>query len=332
MKSVVKVFGIIALVAVIGFSMAGCDILFGTNGDKDNGGTGSGNDGGGGGSGIKPTITIKNNTGYYIDWISIKPSTEAKDWGTAGRDLSDGQSLDYTLDKPLSVHNVYDISISKGLFFTEYSFAKFGVTVSNKMTITFTTADVTDYSFLPKITIQNRSGKRFDSIQIKPSISSDWSESFGNVYNNSDFDITIQIPPTNHTVFDIQAKSTNPTNTYTQTNVTISNGMTILFTSAHKELPTIEPPVIVIQNNTGYTVDIYMKQSGSDDWGNALTGNWSWDDVPLASEKSRTFSVSQTLGNLIDIKLTGSSFNFIKRNVTVSDGLILTFTVGDNQP
>jgi hypothetical protein len=330
MKNVCKAFGIIALVAVIGFSMVACDLLSGNKDGKDSGG----NDGGGGGSGIKPTITIKNNTGYSIGRILIKPSTEPKSWGNnflsgwSWDNLEDGKSGDYTLDQPLSVQKVYDIRLNGG----GYDFIKYGVTVVNKMTITFTTGDLNNMSSLPKITIQNRSGKSFDSVYIKPTVSADWGESFGGVGNNNDItDITILIPPTNYTEFDIQAKSTNPTNTYTQTNITISNGMAILFTSAHKELPTIEAPVIVIQNNTGYTVGIYMKQSGQgDDWGSDLTGSWSWDK--LDNGNSRAFSVSQTLGNLIDIKLTGSSYNFIKSNVIVSDGLFLTFTTSDLQP
>jgi hypothetical protein len=331
MRNFIKWFGIIALVVTIGFSMSTCN-FFGDN-DNSNGkeneeNGGNGGNGGGGGGGIKPTITIKNNTGYSCD-IYIKPSTETKSWGydlTRSSDLSDGKSENYTLDD-----KVYDIRLyawSSG----GYNFIKYGVTVSNKMTITFSTSDLNNMSSLPKITIQNRSGKSFDSVYIVPSAlnpsnPSDWGESWGGISNNNDkSDINILIPPTNYTVFDIQARSSNPTNTYTKTNVTISNGLTLLFTSADKDNPTIEPPVIVIQNNTGYSCDVYIKSPSSENWGSDLTGS-----SALGDGKSQTFSVSQSMGS-IDIKLHkwgNPEYNFIKSNVTVSDGLFLIFTTGD---
>jgi hypothetical protein len=324
MKNMFKLLGIIVLIAVIGFSMATCEAEI--EGEGNDGGGG----GGGGGSGIKPTITIKNNTGYSIGGIYAKPSTETKDWGwdlTSYWDLEDGKSGDYTLDQPLSAHKVYDIRLNGG----GYNFIKYGVTVSNKMTITFSTDDLNNMSSLPKITIQNRSGKNFDSVYIVPSAlnpsdPSDWGESFGGIGNNNDkSDINILIPPTNYTVFDIQAKSSNPTNTYTKTNVTISNGMTILFTPLDRVNSTIEDPVIVIQNSTGYNASgVYIKQSDTDDWGWDLTSYWD-----LNAGNSQTFSVSRSLGSQVDIKLSGSGYNFIKNNVTVSDGLFLTFTTSD---
>ncbi|MDR2716653.1 MAG: hypothetical protein LBB89_01110 [Treponema sp.] len=324
MKNMFKLLGIIVLRAVIGFSMATCEAEI----------EGEGNDGGGGGGGgggIKPTITVKNNTGYSCD-IYIKPSTEAKSWGgdLTGwyYNIEDGKSQDFTLDQPLSVHKVYDIRLEGG----GYNFIQYGVTVSNKMTITFSTDNLNNMSSLPKITIQNRSGKSFDSVYIVPSAlnpsnTSDWGESWGGISNNDDkSDINILIPPTNYTVFDIQAKSSNPTNTYTKTNVTISNGMTILFTPLDRVNSTIEDPIIVIQNSTGYSCDVYIKQSGTYDWGNDLTG-WYYN---LNAGNSQTFSVSRSLGSQIDIKLSGSGYDFIKYNVSMSDGLFLTFNASDN--
>jgi hypothetical protein len=317
MKNFFRMFGIIALVAVISFSMATCEAEI----------EGEGNDGGGGGGGgIKPTITIKNNTGYYIGGIFFKPSTEAQSWGDnywGYLMMSDGESRDFTLTQPLSVCKVYDILFSSG----EYDFRKYGFTISNKMTITFTVSDLNDGSSLPKITIQNRTGKNFDSINIVPSAlnpsdPSDWGKNFGGVLNNRDkSDINILVSPDKYTVFDIQARSSNPTNTYTKTNVTISNGMTLLFTGADRDNATIEAPVIVIQNNTGYSTGIFIRQSGTDDWGNDL-----WGYLMLSNNELRTFSVSH---NQIDIKLNGSGFNFIKMNVAVTDGKVVTFTTSD---
>jgi len=322
MKSVIKWLGIIAFVMAIGFLMAACDQ--GNNDDGDGNGDSEGNDGGGSTT-IKPTITIKNTTGYSVDSVLIKPSTEPRTWGSDFQwpwTFADGDSKEYTLNQPLSVCNKYDIRLHGG----RYDFIKYGVTISNKMTITFTTGDLNDMSSLPKITIQNRSGKPFDSVHIKTTFSTDWSESFGGLSNNNDHDYTILIPPTNFTVFDIETKSSNPTNTYTKTNVTISNGMAILFTPLDRANPTIEDPVIIIQNNTGYNVEIYMRQSGSTDWGNNLLGYSNLD-----AGKSRTFSVSPSLGNPIDIRLRHGSSYFVQTGVTVSDGLFLTFTTSDLQ-
>jgi len=336
MKSVMKWFGIIVIVMAIGFSILSCGF---EDTDKTNGNSG-GNDGGSS-TGKNPTINIKNNTGYTITWGYIKPSTEAKDWGSAiigmwyssYGSLADGSSGEFTLSEPLSVHNKYDIQLSGG----GYKFIKYGVTVSNKMTITFTTNDINDGSTLPTITIQNRSGKSFDSIHIKPSVSSDWSESFGSVSNNSDSTANILIPASNYTVFDIQMKSTNPTNTYTKNEVTITNGMKLIFTSADMDNPTIELPVIVIENKTGYTIGyhvygmnewvyIWIKPSTEAEWGEELRGR-----SGIENGTSRAFTLSQHLSvnRVYDIKITAGGYTFIKYNVTVSEGMIVTFTTND---
>ena len=141
----------------------------------------------------------------------------------------------------------------------------------------------------------------------------------------------ILIPASNYTVFDIQMKSTNPTNTYTKNNVTISNGMKLLITSADAENPSIEMPVIVIINNTGYgfwslSGGLYIKPSSSEDWGNNFVG---WDDFNDGT--SRAFSLPQRLSDnrVYDIKINAGGYTFIKYNVTVSEGMIVTFTTGD---
>jgi len=203
------------------------------------------------------------------------------------------------------------------------------------MTITFTTADLNNLSSLPKITIQNRSGKNFDSVFIVPSALNptnpdDWGNNFTGPWglgNNDDQEINILVAPTNYTVFDIQARSTNPTNTYTKTNVTITNGTKVLITPLDRVNPTIEDPIIVIQNNTGYSIwHIFARQIGSGTWGEYLTDGWS---VNLFDGKSQAFSVPRSLGSQIDIELRGDSNNFRKSNVTVSDGLFLTFTASN---
>jgi len=334
MKKIFKIFGFIALIMVIGFLMAAC-LSEEKPGDGDDGNDGGG---GGGGTGTKPTVTIKNNTGYTIGDIYFKPSTETREWGNDylwhyDMKLEDKKSGDYTLDQPLTVHNVYDIQLNGG----GYNFVKFGVTVSNRMTITFTTADLNNLSSLPKITIQNRSGKNFDSVFIVPSALNptnpdDWGKDFGSAGNNSDkTDINILVAPTNYTVFDIQARSSNPTNTYNKKNVTVTNGMTVLFTPLDRTNPTIEDPVIVVINNTGYNSNnvsadgVRIKASGAE-WGNQLWGY-------LPNNNSRSFSVSKTLGSQIDVKLTcnDGAQSFVKSNLPLADS-VLTFTMSDLVP
>jgi len=295
-----------------------------------------------------PTITIRNNTGYTIggganndNGIWIKPSTEAQSWrsnlawGFYNSFLYDGESRAYTISPPLSVNSMYDIRLDGSGF----SFRKYGVTISNGMTIIFNTNDLNNGSAQPSITIQNRSGKAFNSVHIKPSVISDWGSSFGSISNNNNLSLTILIPPSNYTVFDIQMRSTNPTNTYTRNNVTISNGMTLTFTSADMDNPTVEFPVIVILNNTGYTVGggatndngIWIKPSTSTSWGNNLA--WGFSNSFLYDGESRAYTLSQHLSanRIYDIRLSGGGFNFIKNNITVTEGMILVFTTGDLQ-
>jgi hypothetical protein len=293
--------------------------------------------GGGGGGGTNYTIselTINNSTGYQICYTYIKPSIST-DWGSdLGSCVSDGQSKKITFSKPLSATNGVDIrlgtssNISSGNTFIKYKF-----TVSNGMAVTFTASDLTDGSNLPSITIQNRSGVNFNAIYIRPSSvpdeSSDWGRDYGSLSNNSDKSISIPIPPSSYTTFDIQMRSSNPTNTYTRNNVTISNGMILTYTSADSDNPLIGSPIIVIQNNTGYQICYtYIKPSTSTDWGSDLGSC-------LSDGTSRTFTLSQSLSaNSVDIRL-GTSSNissgntFIKYKFTVSDGMIVPFTISD---
>jgi len=303
----------------IGFSMSACN--FGDI-DKTNG-NGSGNSG----SGTNPTIHIKNNTGYYLSYGWIKPSTSTN-WGSNIYPyLDDGKSTTINLSQPLSVQSVYDIRLGQSSS-SGYRFTKYGVKISNNMTVTFTTGDLTTGSELPTITIQNRSGKTFNSVYIKPSSSSAWGESLGSISNNNDKTLTIPIPPSNYTAFDIQMRSSNPTNTYTRNNVTITNGMILTFTSADADNPTIELPVIVIKNNTGYTLNYHwIKPSTSTNWG-------SYIGTYLQDGESKAITLSQSLSSqsVYDIRLSQSSssgFKFTKYNLTVTEGMIVTFTTSD---
>jgi hypothetical protein len=79
MKNVFKTFGIIAFVAVIGFSIVGCDILFGTNKDTGNpngNGTGSGTGNGTGTGTGDPKDNAKTVTVGYSSDHTISSSGE----------------------------------------------------------------------------------------------------------------------------------------------------------------------------------------------------------------------------------------------------------------
>jgi len=283
-----------------------------------------------------PIIVIKNNTGYTIQGIYIKLPTST-DWGSnlwGYSSLSDGQSRTFTLSQSLSANDVYDIRLSTGSSGDGITFRKYSFTVSEGMIIPFTVSDLNDGSDLPEITIENRSGVSFNSIYVRPSSvpesSSDWGKDYGSLSNNNDKSITISIPPSNYTVFDVQMRSSNPTNTYTKKNVTVSKGMVLTYTSADSDNPLIGSPIIVIKNNTGYTIQgIYIKSSDSTDWGSNL-----WGYSSLSDGQSRTFTVSQPLSSDIDIRLSTSSSGgtlFVKSGVTLLEGMIVDFTVGDLQ-
>ena len=280
-----------------------------------------------------PVVVIQNSTGYTISDIRIKPSIST-DWGNnlyGYNSLSDGESRTFTLSQDLSANSV-DIRLQQGSGANINIFTKYNFTVSDGMIITFSTSDLTDESNFPSITIQNRTGVGFNSIYVKPSSAPDtaWGKDYGSLSNNNDKSVSIPVPPSNYTEFDVQVRSSNPTATYTK-RVTISNGMILTYTRADSDNPLTGSFVIVIENNTGYSISyIYIKSSISTDWGNNLYGYNS-----LSDGESRTFTLSQSLsGDNIDIRLgTNSNISsgnqFIKYNVSVSDGMIVTLTSGD---
>jgi hypothetical protein len=336
-----KLIKMAAIAVISAFFLLGCaeDPATGVNNDGGGGysngsGDGSSSGGGGGGGTAVSQITLKNSTGYYIHSWWIKPSTSTY-WGSENWVwLSDGQSQALSLSESLFANTAYDIRLAQNQFGNSgHNFVKYGFTVSNGMTITFTTSDLSDKEN-PSITIQNRSGVNFNAICLRPSSvpesSSDWGGDYGSLNNNSDKSIAIPIPPSNYTIFDIQMRSSNPTNTYTKKNVTVTDGMVVMYTSADRDNPTIELPVIVIKNNTGYYINSWwISPSASTDWGSE---NW----VFLSDGQSKTASLPQSLSanSEYDIRLAqnqfgNSGYNFVKYNVTASEGMILTFTTSD---
>jgi len=335
MRNFIKFFGITAIVVVIGLLIASCDSIFSPGTDESGNGENTGGSGKGGGSEINPTITIKNNTGYGVSRVYIKPSTSVS-WGSnlgysiSSDYIANGSSRTFTLSQPLSVNSEYDFRLQSTT--GGNLFGKYKVTVSNNATITFTSSDLNDESNLPSITIQNRTGVSFSAIHIKPSVSSDWGTSFGTLSNNSNQNVTIPIPPSSYTTFDIQMRSTNPANTYTRNNVTVSNGLILTYTSEDSDNSLIGNPIIVFLNNTGFGVSrVYIKPSTSVSWG--LNLGYSISSDYIANGSSRTFTLSQSLSanSEYDFRLesTTGSYSFRKYMVTVSDGMIITFTTND---
>jgi len=328
MRKFFNLLGLIAIVALIGFLIMACAVL-----EEEVAGN---------------VIYIKNSTGDSISMGNIKPSTEAGSWGDQVKwfyddyewySLPNGETGKITLSKPFSECNVYDIKLSQYSMSNGNVYIKYGVTVTKKgMTINFTKGDMYTESMRSmaeqKVTIQNRTGRTFNSIYIKPTASSDWGSKFerttyvwfDGLDNNAEDDFTILIPPTNYTVFDIKTESSD--NTYIKTNVTISNGNKVLFLSTDRQNPTSEPPVIVIQNNTDETTyEAFIRATSSSAWGNPLLTGYGG----LLQGTSYATTVSLSAGISIDVRLStgGVLPKFYKRTVTLADGLIVTFTSGD---
>ena len=277
-----------------------------------------------------PIIVIENNTGYTINGIWIRKPT-SHDWGNnlwGYSYLNDNQSRTFILSQSLSANNIYDIRLQTSS--SDYTYIKYRLSiVSDGMVVTFNATDLNDESDYPSITIQNRTGATLNGFYVKPSVSEDWGKSFNNISNNNNGTAKILIPPSSYTEFDIQVTSTNPTATYTMRNVTIADGMVFMFTRANADNSIAGSQVIVIENNTGYTINgIWIKSSITDDWGSNL-----WGYSYLNDNQSRTFELSQSVGS-VDIRLSTNSSTtggsqFIKRSLLVSDGMVVTFAGSD---
>ena len=315
MKNVINVLRIFLLMLFIGFFMAACEL----EEDKE------------GSTAPNRTITVVNNTGYkigsYLSGLYIKPSTSS-DWGSVIYDSGINNSESQTITLPAKIPNngIYDLVIGS----STGKFSKYYFTITNGMTITFTSSDYDDGSNNPKITIKNLSGVTYNFCYIKPSSGSDWGINFGSVSNNSEKSFTLPFLLSNFNVFDIQMKSSSPDNTYTKNNVTVSNGMTVTYYPSDSDNSTIITPVIVIVNNTGYQIGyylrgLYIKPSSSADWGSVIY------DSGINNSGSQAVSLPARISNngVYDIRLGSSTGNYTKYNVSLSYGMIITFTSSD---
>jgi hypothetical protein len=293
------------------------------------------------GGGGNTTVTIVNNTTYAIMDVRIKPST-SNNWGNdlESSSIVNGSSRAYTISRS-SVDNKYDIRLM------EYStdtggnnFRKYNVTVSNGMTVTFNAADLDNGSNLPVIYIRNRTGIEGTSFRLRPSGTSDWTEyPSGAVSNNNSGNegkgtsLNMVIPLSNYSVFDFELLSANPVNTFTKNNVTIANGTILTFTSAQAATPIAGYPTIVIENNTGETWSgLNVAASGASSWGANFLPVYLYNGQSFAVTLSQTLAVQ----DVYHIRGTYGSLGYVlsswrKNNVTVTEGMIVTFTAADKE-
>jgi hypothetical protein len=285
------------------------------------------------------TITIKNNTGYtigdyYNDNFNIKPSTSS-DWGSVislGGGISNGESRAVTLPPLISNNGIYDIRVRSSYGF----FSKYNITITNGSSINFNSSDYDDGSQNPKITIQNLSGTNFNSIYVKPSSASDWGVSLGSVYNNStSSSIALPFRLAYFSIFDIQVRSSSPDNTYTKNNVSVSDGIVVIFKPNDTDNPSLINPVIIIQNNTGYTIGDYyndnfnIKPSTSSDWGSVISLGGRISD---GESRAITLAPSIISNNTYDFRIRSDYGFFIRSNVVISYGMTITFNTNDLAP
>ncbi|MDR2582038.1 MAG: hypothetical protein LBC75_00980 [Fibromonadaceae bacterium] len=126
-------------------------------------------------------------------------------------------------------------------------FIKYKLTVSNGMTVTFTSSDLTDGSNLQSITIQNRTGVNFNAIYIRPSSmpdeSSDWGNDYGSLSNNNDKSISIPLSDGQSRTYTVSQplssdidimlgtnSNINNGNQFVKSDVSLSEGMIAIFT------------------------------------------------------------------------------------------------------
>jgi len=335
------IIAVTAFAVFIVLGLGSCDLPKDSDDNNDGNSSGNSEPNGNSNGGTTPTnrtITINNNTGYKIGYdgysggLWIKPSSSL-DWGESlyFNPLSNGESSIYTLPARITNNGRYDIRFSnaseRGRYFTKHY-----VMVSNGMSLTINQSDYNEGNQYPRITIKNLSGVDFDCY-LKSSFTSDWVR-LGDVGNNSSTTITLPILLENFNVFDIQMRSSSPTNTYTKNNVTVSNGMTLTYFPNDSDNSSIIVPVIVINNNTGYKIGydgssggLWIKPSSSLDWGESLYFN------SLSNGESTTYTLPARVTNngTYDIRFNNYYGNgyFTKYNVSLSFGMTLTFSSSD---
>jgi hypothetical protein len=292
----------------------------------------------GGGDSTIPTITIQNNTGYTLSVGFIKQSKSVV-WGATRliSSLPNGQSRSITLTEPLSQGNVYDFAFTQNSSYTSSgnAFRRWGVTITNGMTITLNDSHYTNGSEQSTIRILNRTGRTITSVVVKVPDFPTGGISTGTISNNGDpLSYTIPVNRSLTTTFNLSLKT--ETLSFTKNNFNVSsNNMQVLFTSADSETSlAAEKPVIVVQNNTGsQIVYLYVKPAGRTDI--------AWADVPnLASYCPAGAIQAFTLDTLLSVNdmydilavhMFANNGTFIKRNVKITDGMVVTFDNTDKQ-
>jgi hypothetical protein len=282
------------------------------------------------GGGINPSITIENRTGVSISEIRVKPPMQP--FYSANRltssYLANGASFTFTLADPLSEISVYDIQLTN----SNTTFRKWDVTVTNGMTITVYDYEISTGNEFQKVVILNRTGYTLGTVKVRASGTTAYGTATGTILNNNDgVEFTIPIRRSLTTTFDFQVQSANTSQTYTRNNVNFaSNNMGIMFTTAHADGTPPGNPIIVIENNTGESLpQLYVRKSGTTSWGTDLS------PYTMSNGKSCTVTLPESLSanNVYDIALFWPGFGttYIKENVTVTEGMVVTFTSADKR-
>jgi len=108
-------------------------------------------------------------------------------------------------------------------------------------------------------------------------------------------------------------------------NVTVSDGTSLMFTRANADTqPLSGMPTIVVQNNTGMPIGrSQIKPSSTTDWNN-IHGGFNYAD---GASWTHTFSQPLSVNNRFDIRLSSGSQVFTRSNITVTDGMLIPFTM-----
>jgi len=214
MKKAKRIFGVAALLAIIGFlvySFTGCAT------------------GGASTTGNLPSITIVNDTGYTVLWVGVSETT-SDTWGqdrlASDEVLSNGQSVIVQLSQQINRVNNYDIRLidSDG---DEYT--KMNLTVSDNSEIVFTSDDLK----YPTIYILNNTGHTVYIVNISKTTDDTWGEdrlASDQVLGNGQ-SVSVQLSDYigNVNKYDIRLIDSD-SNEYIKGNVTVVAGIRIEFT------------------------------------------------------------------------------------------------------
>lgn len=292
-----------------------------------------------------PAIRILNNTGYTVEYIYVS-QTASDNWYEdilGDKVLPDGESVTVNLPYPLDVTNRYDIRIVDE---DEDNYTKWDVLVNADSRIEFTLSDIDedsstddseDTDALPKVSIGNNTGYAIYYAYISTTASGSWGDDLlGDDIIEDGEDVSVRLPYELNVVnrYDIKLVDEDY-DSYTKWNVLITPDSWIEFTladlvlaSTSDDLTTEGLPQVKIINNTGFTIyNVYMSETGSDDWEEDVL-----DYEILDDGESVTIELPYPLDdvNRYDIKLVDEDDDsYIKWDVLIRSGSKIEFTLED---